>query len=79
MILDNKLFVATENSSVVEVYDAMNLRFSHQWTHLELVNPKDIVCCQTNKCFYILDCVEWNLKSSFKWNGDKEMVNRRRF
>ena len=51
-ILGSELFVVSEESSAVEVYDSMEFSFSRQWTSKELINPEDIASSNTNKCIY---------------------------
>lgn len=55
-ILDKELFVVMEDSSEIEVYDSIKFSFIRQWNQKELVNPKDIVSDNRNKCLYINDC-----------------------
>ena len=54
-ILDKELFVVSEKSSEVEVYDSMTLSFSRRWNLKELIQPQDIGSCNRNKCLYIFD------------------------
>src|SRR5688572_12082485 len=54
-ILDKELFVVSQESSEVEVYDSMKFSFSRQWNLRELITPRDIASCNRNKCLYILD------------------------
>src|SRR5688572_6849362 len=54
-ILDKELFVVSEKSSEVEVYDSMKFSFSRQWNLMELISPRDIASCNRNKCLYIFD------------------------
>src|ERR1043165_4470495 len=54
-ILDNELFVVSEKSSEVEVYDSMKFSFSRRWDLKDLINPWDIGSCNRNKCLYIFD------------------------
>ena len=55
-ILDEELFILSERSSEVEVYDSTKLTFSRRWNMRELINPWDIGSCDRNKCLYIFDC-----------------------
>ena len=64
-ILDNELFVVSEKSSEVEVYDSMTLRFSRRWSLKELIQPQDIVSCGRNKCLYIFD-----YKGYLSWSNE---------
>ena len=54
-ILDKELFVVSEESSEVEVYDSMEFSFSRRWNLKELIDPMDIGSCNRNKCLYIFD------------------------
>ena len=54
-ILDKRLFVASAESSKVEVYDLMNFTFIRRWKLKDLIDPVDIVSCDRNKCLYIYD------------------------
>ena len=54
-ILDKELFVVSEDTSEVEVYDLLKLSFNRQWTLKELSGPQDIRSCKINKCLYIPD------------------------
>ena len=54
-LLDNELFVVSEKSSEVEVYDSTKLSFSCRFNLMDLFDPNDIVCCNRNKCLYIFD------------------------
>ena len=54
-ILDKELFVVSEKSSEVEVYDSMKFSFSRQWNLRELISPRDIASCNRNKCLYIFN------------------------
>lgn len=52
--LDNEVFVISQHSSDVEVYDG-SLEFKRQF-HIEgLFDPVDIASCPTNRCLYIFD------------------------
>lgn len=55
-ILDEELFVVTEECSEIEVFGSTKFNSIRQWKQKELVNPKDIVSCSRNKCLYIFDC-----------------------
>ena len=56
-ILNQELFVATEFSSEVEVFDtiAHKLSFIPRWNLRELVDAANIGSCHRNKCLYIFD------------------------
>ena len=55
-ILDKQLFVVSEKSSKVEVYDSTKLDSCSGWDLKELIRPMDIGSCSRNKCLYIFDC-----------------------
>src|SRR6218665_1110321 len=54
-ILDNELFVVTERSSDIEVYDSIELSFNRRMHLKELISPVNIASCNKSKCLYILD------------------------
>jgi len=54
-ILETTLFVVSEDSSEVEVYDLKTLSFSRRWNLMKLLDPVDISSCDINKCLYISD------------------------
>ena|SRR6218665_564218 len=54
-LLRNKLYVVTEKSSGIEVYDSVTLCSESTWQIDEISNPMDIAACTTNDCFYICD------------------------
>src|SRR6218665_2977788 len=62
-IIDDELFVVTQRSSEVEVFNCKSLAPSRQWTLEGLLRPADIGSCKTNKCLYIMD---WKDSSSKK-------------
>src|SRR6218665_1079428 len=53
-ILDKELFVVSQLSSEVEVYDMIKLIFTRRWNLEEQTDPQDIASCDINKCLYIL-------------------------
>ncbi len=53
-ILDKELFVVSQLSSEVEVYDMIKLIFTRRWNLEEQTDPQDIASCDRNKCLYIL-------------------------
>ena len=59
-ILDKELFVVSQESSEVEVYDSMKFSFNRQWKLRELIDPWDIASCKRNKCLYIFDYISFN-------------------
>ena len=54
-ILDNELFVISNESSEIEVYNSTQLYFSRRFHLRDLVGPVDVVSCAKNKCLYIMD------------------------
>lgn len=54
-ILDKELYVVTDKSSEIEVYDSVNLRFSRRWILKQLIRSFDLASCNRNKCLYIFD------------------------
>ena len=54
-ILDKELFVVSDESSKVQVYDSMKFSFSRRWKLKEFIDPTDIVSCNRNKCLYVFD------------------------
>lgn len=57
-VLDDELFVVSNRSSEVQVYDMVKLIYKHRLIIDELIYPQDIVSCNTNKCLYIFDSKE---------------------
>lgn len=55
-IFKEEVFVVTDNSSEVEVYDVISLDLSRRFTIDSLINPLDIKPCHVNNCLYIFDC-----------------------
>lgn len=55
-ILDKELFIVSEKNSDVEVYNSIKFSICRVWNLKELIDPRDIVSCDKNKCLYILDC-----------------------
>lgn len=55
-ILDDELFVASERSSCVEVYNLNSLQFKRSFLIDNLEEPQDIVSCSMREFLYILDC-----------------------
>lgn len=55
--LDKELFVVSESSSKVEVYD-MRFRFTRQWNLDGVVYPQDMASCNTNNCLYIVHSLD---------------------
>src|SRR6218665_924498 len=54
-ILDKELFVVSELSSEIEVYNSLTFKFSRRWDLVQLFQPWDIGSCNIKKCIYILD------------------------
>lgn len=56
-ILDKELFVASDDSSDIEVYNyySTRLAFSHRFKLQDLVRAWSMASCPTNKCLYIMD------------------------
>src|SRR6218665_1112768 len=54
-ILEKELFVVTEDSSEVEVYELEKFSVSRRWNLKALTYPMDISACNRNKCIYISD------------------------
>lgn len=55
-ILDKELYVVTDKSSEIEVYDSVNLRScSRRLILKQLVRSFDLASCNRNKCLYIFD------------------------
>ena len=70
-ILDNELFVVSEKSSEVKVYDSTKFSFSRRWKMKDLIRPIDIGSCSRNKCLYILQ-----IKGIFRWSNEILRVDR---
>ena len=54
-ILCSKLYVVTQKSSEIEVYDSVTCNSEPTWQIDEMANPLDIAACTTNNCLYIYD------------------------
>src|SRR6218665_1407872 len=54
-LLDKELFVVSERSSEVEVFDSTDYSFRRSMNFKELIDPWNITSCKTNKCLYIFD------------------------
>lgn len=56
-ILQEEVFVLTNNSPEIEVYDVVDLYLKRCFTVNRLRNPLDMKACVAKKCLYIFDCV----------------------
>lgn len=54
-ILDEELFISSERSSQIDVYDSLTFKFNRSWKLEELVNPGDMRSSRKDKCLYIID------------------------
>lgn len=61
--LNNELYIVTQGSSLVEVYDLVSLNFARRWDLKKLRDPQDITSCAKNKCLYVMD---WDLAMILK-------------
>lgn len=53
--LNKELYIVTQRSSLVEVYDTMSLNFRRKLNLNKLRDPQDITSCAKNKCLYVMD------------------------
>lgn len=56
-ILDRELFVLTQTTSKIDVYNTKTFVFKRRIL-TTLVNPRDIVSCSRNRCLYVIDWKE---------------------
>lgn len=61
-IIDDDLFVVTQRSSEVEVFNCKSLVSSRQWILEGLLRPADIGSSKTNRCLYIMDWKDGSMK-----------------
>ena len=73
--MDKELFVVSEKSSEVEVYDSMKFSFSRQWNMRELISPRNIASCNINKCLYIFDCKDQS-KEILRVDPNGKLINK---
>src|SRR6218665_3099256 len=57
-ILDKELFIMSETSTEVVVYDSMTFNFNRRWDLKELNCLMDIGSCSLNKCLYVVGSQE---------------------
>lgn len=57
-IIENELFIATDMSSDIEVYDSMTLTLNRSWTLPDLRWLADMVACSNLICLYIFDATD---------------------
>jgi len=53
--LNDELFIISQKTSEVEVFDAQKLTFCRRWKIKKLIEPLDIVACNRSKRLYIMD------------------------
>lgn len=63
--LDSEVFVISQHSSDVEVYDSRSLELKRQFHVEDLFDPVDIASCPTNRCLYVFD-----------WKGESNEIMR---
>jgi len=74
-ILGKELFIASEMSSEIEVYESMKFSFSRRWNLKELIDPQDIASCNRYKCLYINDSkVTGQSKEILKVDPDGKLI-----
>src|SRR6218665_2633069 len=61
-IIGDELFVITQRSSEVEVFNCKSLVSIRQWTLEVLIRPADICSCKSNRCLYIMDWKDGSMK-----------------
>lgn len=77
-IIDNEVFVVTEESFVVDVFDSeKNYELIRSFEVKELVDPLDMVSCRLNNCIYISDwCGRAQPKHIYRVDVDGKMIKK---
>lgn len=75
-VLNHQLFVITQFSKEIEVYDSKSLSFLRHLSIDGLFDPIDIAACHVNDCLFVFDCIDVDSGEMLRIDPNGTLINR---